>query len=179
MDAKNRQSKGVRAKYAQSARMTTVVRIVSGGQTGADRGGLDAAIALGLEHGGWCPRGRRAEDGCIPEWYQLKETLSASYLPRTERNVRDSDGTVVLTMGPMSPGSWKTIQFAKAAHRPFVHIALDVELEPAAKLRQWCEEHHVVTMNVAGSRESKAPGIQTKACDVIIAAFTRHDRPGT
>ena len=151
--------------------MTAVVRIVSGGQTGADRGGLDAALALGLEHGGWCPRGRRAEDGCIPERYRLKETLSTSYLPRTERNVRDSDGTVILTMGPMSPGSWKTIQFAKAAHRPFVHIALDIELEPAAKLRQWCEEHHVTTMNVAGSRESKAPGIQARARDVIVAAF--------
>ena len=74
--------------------------------------------------------------------------------------------------GPDVAGSWKTIQFAKAAHRPFVHIALDVELEPAAKLRQWCEEQHVVTMNVAGSRESKAPGIQVRARDVIVAAFT-------
>ena len=85
--------------------------------------------------------------------------------------MRDSDGTVILTMGPMSPGNWKTIQFAKAAHRPFVHIALDIELEPAAKLRQRCEEHHVTTMNVAGSCESKAPGIQARARDVIVAAF--------
>ncbi|MCH7226767.1 YpsA SLOG family protein [Haloferula sp. A504] len=69
-----------------------IERIVSGGQTGADRAGLDAAIAAGLPHGGWCPRGRKAEDGPLPKRYLLTETKSASYLTRTEWNARDSDG---------------------------------------------------------------------------------------
>jgi hypothetical protein len=73
-------------------------KIVSGGQTGADRAALDWAIFHDLPHGGWCPKGRKAEDGVIPDQYQLTETSSASYPQRTQWNVRDSDGTVIFTM---------------------------------------------------------------------------------
>ena len=150
-----------------------VRKIVSGGQTGADRGGLEAAIALGLEHGGWCPRGRQAEDGLIPEIYRLSETSSASYTQRTDMNVRDSDGTAVFTLGPMTPGSWRTIRTAKAWDKPSVHIALDVESDPTTKLHQWCVDGKIGTLNVAGSRESKAHGIQERVRDVVVAALRR------
>ena len=154
-----------------------VRKIVSGGQTGADRGGLDAAIELGLEHGGWCPRDRRAEDGPIPAAYQLSETWGASYTERTDLNVRDSDATVVFTLGPMTPGSRRTMQTAIAMNKPSLHLALDVDAEPTARLRQWCVEHGVATLNVAGSRESKARGLQQRTREVVTAALSLTREP--
>ena len=85
-------------------RRVPVQKIVSGGQTGVDRGALDAAIALGVEHGGWCPLGRLAEDGAISAVYRLREADSADYPARTERNVADSDGTPILFRGPLFGG---------------------------------------------------------------------------
>ena len=151
-----------------------VCKIISGGQTGADRGGLDAAIALGLEHGGWCPRGRRAEDGRVPEKYRLSEASTTSYTQRTDLNVRDSDATVVFTLTALTPGSWRTIHTATAWGRPSLHVALDTEPAPIERLRTWCLEHGVVTLNVAGSRESKARGIQERTRAVVLGAL----RPG-
>jgi hypothetical protein len=150
---------------------TTVRKIVSGGQTGADRGGLDAAVAMGLPHGGWCPAGRRAEDGRVPGAYRLSETSGASYEQRTEMNVRDSDGTVVFTLGPMTPGSRRTVRCASDLRRPCLHIALDTETEPSARLRQWCVQHGITTLNVAGTRESKARGIQDRVRAVVVDAL--------
>ncbi|MCC6355238.1 MAG: putative molybdenum carrier protein [Verrucomicrobiae bacterium] len=96
-----------------------IEKIVSGGQTGADRAALDAAIALGIPHGGWCPKGRRAEDGRIPGRYRLAETPGANYLQRTEWNVRDSDGTVLFTLGKAATGgSRKTIEIARRLGGP-------------------------------------------------------------
>ncbi len=99
-------------------------------------------------------RDRRAEDGPIPAAYQLSETWGASYTERTDLNVRDSDATVVFTLGPMTPGSRRTMQTAIAMNKPSLHLALDVDAEPTARLRQWCVEHGVATLNVAGSRAS-------------------------
>src|SRR5688572_12994856 len=93
-------------------RKSSVQRIVSGGQTGVDRGALDAAIALGIEHGGWCPRGRLAEDGQIPRRYQLTETKTSKYRERTERNVLDSDGTLILFRALLSGGTELTRRLA-------------------------------------------------------------------
>jgi len=83
-------------------------KIVSGGQTGADIAALDVALKHGFPHGGWCPKGRRSEDGSIPARYNLFETPSASYLERTERNVRDTDGTVVFTLAAKVTGGSKS-----------------------------------------------------------------------
>jgi predicted Rossmann-fold nucleotide-binding protein len=94
-------------------------KIVSGGQTGADRAGLDVAIRLGMSHGGWCPAGRRAEGGQIPACYQLTETQSASYVSRTNRNIRDSDATVVFTFEEeLSGGSKRTALVALGKKKP-------------------------------------------------------------
>jgi hypothetical protein len=84
-------------------------KIISGGQTGVDRAALDAALALNIPCGGWCPKGRKAEDGPIPERYPLQETSSADYRVRTEKNVTDSDGTLILTRGPVTGGTAYTV----------------------------------------------------------------------
>jgi hypothetical protein len=84
--------------------MSGLQRIVSGGQAGVDRAALDWAIARGIPHGGWCPAGRIAEDGMIPERYQLRETASPGYRERTRRNVEDSDGTLILNLGELDAG---------------------------------------------------------------------------
>jgi hypothetical protein len=99
-----------------------VSKIVSGGQTGADRGGLDAAIELGIPHGGWCPKGRKAEDGAIPLTYDLTETGSADYRVRTEKNVLDSDATAIFTCGELSGGSKLTADLAEKHGKPWIHI---------------------------------------------------------
>src|ERR1022692_3703229 len=94
--------------------MPVLQKIVSGGQTGADRAALDFAIEHGIPHGGWCPKGRRSEEGPIDVRYELKETPSTVYLQRTEWNARDSDGTVVFSIGPtLSGGSKKTVSLAQ------------------------------------------------------------------
>lgn len=134
-------------------------RIVSGGQTGVDRGALDAAIELGMEHGGWCPLGRRAEDGEIPIHYQLTEHGTPGYSARTERNVVDSDATLILASGPLRGGTSLTQRFASQYARPLLIIQMDEGFDPV-EIRRWLIEQQVEVLNVAGPRESQAPGIQ-------------------
>jgi hypothetical protein len=150
-----------------------VVRIVSGGQTGADRGGLDAAVALGIEHGGWCPAGRVAEDGQVPRVYALRETTSAEYAERTKANVRDSDGTVVFTRGAATGGSALTLRAARRIGKPALHVDLaTLHVEAAAeRVRSWCVEGSIAILNVAGSRESKAPGISDEVRHLLLRAL--------
>ena len=149
-----------------------IEKLVSGGQTGADRAALDAAIALGIPHGGWCPRGRKAEDGRIPDRYLLTETPGANYLQRTEWNVRDSDGTAVFTIAEeASGGSKKTIQFARRLKKPYLHIARDAGGDAAQQLREFIAAHGIRALNVAGSRESKEPGIGAWVGEVLRGAL--------
>jgi hypothetical protein len=140
--------------------------IVSGGQTGADRGALDAALEAGVPCGGWCPRGRRAEDGTIPERYPLRETPTAEYPQRTEWNVRDSDGTALLHYGKVDRGTALTERLARRQHRPV--IALDVRQARPRDLADWIETRKIARLNVAGPRESRAPGLQA-----AVVAFLR------
>lgn len=137
------------------------LKIVSGGQTGADRAALDWAIDRGVEHGGWCPRGRRAEDGVIPARYRLTETPSESYEQRTEWNVRDSDGTAILTLSAaLTGGSRATAEFARTLGRPCLHLAREAEGEAAAaRLRRFVDEHRIRVLNVAGPRAAGEPGV--------------------
>jgi Circularly permutated YpsA SLOG family len=135
-----------------------VHKVVSGGQTGVDRAALDAALRLGLACGGFCPRGRRAEDGPIDERYPLVETPSDDYAERTEWNVRDSDGTLVLTRGSPSGGTALTIEIARRMGRPFLVVDLTGDPDPATA-RRWLAEARIGVLNVAGPRESQRPGI--------------------
>lgn len=141
-------------------------RIISGGQTGVDRTALDAAIALGIPHGGWCPHGRLAEDGRIPETYQLQETESAAYAVRTERNVLDSDATLVLCAGVPRGGTELTIRLAEGHGRPCLIVNLDAPLT-VEEVCGWLAAHEVYTLNVAGPRESQSPGVGRRACEYL------------
>ena len=134
-------------------------QITSGGQTGADRSALDWAIANGIPHGGWCPKGRKAEDGRIPDDYRLQETASAHYQERTEKNVVDSDGTVVFTMSSkLEGGSRLTVKLAQQHRKPWLHIHGHTP-QPAMLLTSFIQGHRIRRLNVAGSRASKEPDI--------------------
>ena len=136
--------------------------IHSGGQTGVDRAALDAALAVGVPTGGWCPRGRRAEDGPIPARYGLRETPSADYAERTGWNVRDADATLVLTKGDPADGTALTLERARASEKPLFVIDLGAEPDLAV-VADWLGDHEVRTLNVAGPRESTVPGIYDEA----------------
>lgn len=149
------------------------IKIISGGQTGADRAGLDVAIARGIPHGGWCPKGRKSEDGPLPARYHLSETPSGNYLVRTERNAAESDATVILTFSALSGGSKRTAGFAGKRGRPFLHLVLveGREEQAAVRLAAFVRQHRVARLNVAGSRESKEPGIHARASRVLNLAL--------
>ncbi len=131
-----------------------VAKIVSGGQTGVDRAALDVAIRRGIDHGGYCPRGRRAEDGVIPARYALVELESDDYAERTERNVIESDATLVIRRDEPSAGTDVTIALAYTHRRPLLVCDPRDDVDAA---RSFLHAHRVV--NVAGPRESEAPGI--------------------
>ncbi len=149
---------------------SVALRIVSGGQTGVDRAALEVAQELGIPCGGWCPRGRRAEDGPIPSHFPLQETTSAKYDVRTRRNVRDSDGTLVLTLGDPTGGTALTVAAAERLGKPLLVLYLDLQPLPAL-VPEWASLHHLPTINVAGPRESTAPGIGPMAADFLRQAF--------
>jgi hypothetical protein len=142
------------------------VKVVSGGQTGVDRAALDVALEKGLPCGGWCPRGRRAEDGPIDERYPLQETPWDSYPQRTDWNVRDSDGTLVLASGEPDRGTALTIRLAAGRNKPCLVLDLSDKADPARVLA-WAAEHGVQVLNVAGPRESSAPGVYARAADFL------------
>ncbi|MCC6698051.1 MAG: putative molybdenum carrier protein [Candidatus Hydrogenedentes bacterium] len=131
-------------------------RIVTGGQTGVDRAALDVAMSLGIPCGGWCPAGRLAEDGVIDPRYPLRETPFAEYETRTFLNVRDSDGTLVLTFGIPAGGTAYTIECATQLGKPCLVIDLDHRDDPAPVLA-WIDEHRITVLNVAGPRASSVP----------------------
>ncbi len=141
-------------------------KIVSGGQTGVDRGALDAAIAQATPHGGWCPRGRLAEDGTIPAGYRLDETESAEYPQRTERNVLDADATLILCRGNPVGGTELTRQLALAHGKPCLVVDLSRTADSSA-IRRWLAAHRVGVLNVAGPRESQWPGAAAAARAVV------------
>ncbi len=135
-------------------------KIVSGGQTGVDRAAMDVALSLGIPCGGWCPQGRRAEDGTINARYPLKETPQADYPQRTDWNVRDSDGTLLLCWKKPTGGTAYTLKCAEIRDKPT--LTLDLTLRWSQKRRaefeSWLKVNHIETLNVAGPRESHAPG---------------------
>jgi len=136
-----------------------VIVIYSGGQTGADRAALDWAICNQLRHGGWCPKGRIAEDGVIPRRYHLNETSSREYAERTEKNVIDADGTVIFTVKEtLEGGSLLTSILARKHRKPFLHLH-DLTFMPAKRLAVFLADHQITILNVAGSRASHEPGV--------------------
>ncbi len=155
--------------------MSKIGKIVSGGQTGADRAALDFALAKGIPHGGWCPLGRWAEDGPIAARYQLMETPAPDPVQRTEWNARDSDGTVLFSLAPtLSSGSQKTAELACWHRKPLLHVTAEQgDALAAEKLRQFLAQYRVQVLNVAGSRASEEPEIGAFVKRVLAAVTGR------
>jgi hypothetical protein len=145
-------------------------RIISGGQTGVDRAALDVAIELGIEVGGWCPRGRDAEDGAVPGRYPLQETPDDDPAQRTEWNVRDADATLIIGAEPLVGGTALTIDLAAHQGRPCLVVDPD-DADAAATIRRWLDEHDVRALNVAGPREREQPGIGARAAALLHAVL--------
>ncbi len=153
-------------------------KIISGGQTGVDRAALDVALELGIPHGGWVPRGRRAEDGPLPARYRLQETQTEEYAERTARNVQEADGTLILSRGPLTGGSELTRQLARRFARPCLHVDLARTGAPRAARRilDWLRRHEIRVLNVAGPRASKDPQIYGLARGLLEAVLALDDR---
>lgn len=150
------------------------VTIISGGQTGVDRGALDAALELGATCGGWCPAGRKAEDGPIPVRYPMTELASPDYPDRTRRNVEDSDGTLILHRGPLSGGTEFTWEMCRMFGKPACLIdTTDVTTAAAAaQARRFVLEHSIRRLNVAGPRASNWANAHAYARAVVRALLT-------
>jgi len=161
--------------------------IISGGQTGVDRGALDAALAMGFPVGGWCPADRSAEDGPIPSRYPLYALERGGYRARTLQNVMDSDATVILAPGDLTGGTRLTLVFCEQHSR--LHLVIDAaqtsEPEAAARIARFVEQRFIGTLNVAGPRASGWPGAHDYAKRTIatllksVHAGSTRDSAGT
>ncbi len=154
--------------------MALIRKIVSGGQTGADCAALGVAISLGIPHGGWCPRGRRREDGVIPKRFRLRETPSRGYATRTRWNVRDSDGTVIFSVGRrLAGGSRATARFARRQRKPCLHLsAQQAGVDHGALLRLFVRRHRIRILNVAGPRKSQEPAVGRYVARILRKVLT-------
>ncbi len=140
--------------------MNIICRIISGGQTGVDRAGLDFAIARDIEHGGWCPAGRRAADGVLDARYQLLETVSRNYPQRTKRNVQDADGTLIVYRDVLEGGSRLTRDLVVRHEKPFLLLDLALsDVQQVLAWQHWLNTHPIEVLNVAGPSEGRCPGI--------------------
>jgi predicted Rossmann fold nucleotide-binding protein DprA/Smf involved in DNA uptake len=154
-----------------------ITTIISGGQTGADRGGLDAAMQEGITTTGFVSKGRLAEDGKVPSKYPLEEMSAKTYPPRTRANAKLADFTVIFTTGELTGGSLLTQNICIKLGKPCLHIDLDgltnarKRRTSLRKLDQQTRQTNATTLNVAGSRESQSPGLQEKVCGFMLEFF--------
>ncbi len=151
-----------------------IKQLISGGQTGADRAALDLAIALNIPYGGWLPKGRKTEEGPLPDKYQLQELPTGEYKKRTEKNILDSEGTLIVSHGELSGGSALTRDLAKKHKKYWIHLDMkDLPLEIAAeKLKSWIAINNISVLNVAGPRGSKDPKIYKATMDLLEKVFS-------
>jgi hypothetical protein len=150
-----------------------IQRIISGAQTGADRAALDFALEYGIEHGGWVPAGRLAEDGVIPERYNVWEMTAGGYPERTEKNVAAADGTLIFSHGELTGGSLMTLELAEKYERPCLHVDFRrvLAFDAAIDINDWIVEHGVAVVNVAGPRSSKDPDIYPAVFKALETVF--------
>lgn len=148
-------------------------KVILGGQTGVDRAGLDAAMASGIPVGGFCPKGRKAEDGIIPDVYPLEEMETDQCHVRTEQNVVESDGTLIINKGSLSQGTMLTFVYTVHHNKPSLTVQLDAEqiIDPSHVVR-WIHGQDISILNVAGPRETKfTDGIYTEAYFYLQKVF--------
>lgn len=155
--------------------VTRIEKIISGGQTGADQGALDAAIDCNIPHGGSIPAGRLTEAGVLPERYNLVEMTTDSYPARTAQNVKDGDATLIVSHGALSGGSALTRDLAARYGRPCMHIDLEQYDRDSAvqAVAEWLQEHQVRTLNVAGPRASSDPRIHQSTYRLVSDLLQR------
>ena len=148
-------------------------KVISGGQTGVDRAGLDAAVKAGIPIGGFCPKRRRAEDGVIPEQYPLVETEEEESRFRTEQNVLVADGTLIFNKKELTEGTKLTFEIATVHARPCLVVQLDSREAVAPEgVARWLAGQAIKVLNVAGPRESKHPGgIYAEALEYLDRVF--------
>jgi len=152
-------------------RKALIQKIISGGQTGVDRAALDFALAHQIPCGGWCPRGRIAEDGPIAAHYPLRETPDREYRQRTQYNVRDSDGTLILSSGPIEGGTAATSGYARDLDKPYLVLDLDSVID-MDDVCDWLLRNQIRVLNIAGPRESKVPGIHDRTANFLNTLYT-------
>jgi hypothetical protein len=146
-----------------------IQKIISGGQTGADRAALDFAIKHNLPYGGWIPKGRKTEEGPLPDKYHLQEMATGQYSKRTEKNILDSDGTFIVSHGLLTGGSALTTGFAMKHGKPWIHVDLEITSYPeaASMIWEWVGGNGIKIMNVAGARGSKDPRIYQVVIELL------------
>ena len=150
-----------------------ITKIISSGQTGAEQAALDSAIQLDMPHGGWVPKGRITQEGPLPDKYKLREIPDDSYPSHTEKNVIDSDGTLIISRGKLTNGSEYTRKMAMKHHRPWLHIDItkDAKFHAATRIVSWIFDNEIRILNVAGPRASKDPEIYLDAMNIIESAY--------
>jgi len=151
-----------------------IKKIISGGQTGADQTGLDVDIKLDIPHGGWIPKERKTEDGILPDKYHLQEMPTSSYPKRTEMNILDSDGTLIISHGKLTGGSALTRKLAKKHERPWIHVDMDKFsiLYASNMVKSWLSRNKIAVLNVAGPRANKVPLIYDTTVEILETALT-------
>jgi hypothetical protein len=154
-----------------------ITKIISGGQTGADRAALDFAIKYNIPYGGWLPKGRRTEDGTLPEIYQLQEMPTDEYSKRTDQNILDSDATLILSHAHLSGGSALTQSLAEKHGKPYIHIDLSkVDMRKAGLIVNiWIQRYKIKVLNVAGPRASKDPKIYQATFELLEAVLAKRE----
>lgn len=154
-----------------------IEKVVSGGQTGVDRAALDAAMEQGIACGGWCPAGRLADDGVIPDRYPVRETADMDHTVRTEHNVRDSDGTLMFYRGTLQGGTAYAVLMARHLRRPVMAINMDQPFDADAII-DWLAGNRIGVLHIGGQRESSSPGIYEAARACIRELLEMDARTG-
>jgi len=147
-------------------------KIISGGQTGIDRAALDFAIRFKIDCGGWCPKGRKAEDGRIDSFYPLSETIESAYPARTRKNIEQGDGTLILYRNKFDAGTGLTLSLCKSLQKPYLVINL-LKGRQNDQLTNWIQNEEIATLNIAGPRESSDPGIYQAGLDFLINSLVQ------
>lgn len=148
-------------------------KVISGGQTGVDRAGLESAKKAGFIIGGYCLKGRRSDDGTIPDQYPLEELESSQYNDRTEKNVTESDGTLILNRGELSKGTKRTHDYTVEHGKPCLIVQLEEPIDPNHVAR-WIRGQEIMALNITGPSESNFPeGIYNGALEYLDKIFTK------
>lgn len=157
-----------------------VEKIISGGQTGVDRSALDFALKYKIDCGGWCPKGRKAEDGNIPENYPLQETSTRKSAKRTELNVKDSDGTLIISCrNELIEGTKLTEEYCVKMNKPYIIFDIShTKVVMKNRYEKWLKDYEVKVLNVAGCKESECEGIYEKTIEILefIFGFVEEDK---